>query len=114
MSINRIHKTRDFSVIDNAALRDKRLSYRARGILAMVLSHTDGFIDGYHSSSLWIAANGIEGRDAVRKALAELEQHGYRRVNKYKDAFGRFVTEVHWSESPGDGIPGPENPTSVG
>ena len=106
MSVNRIHKSKDFSQIANVALRDERLSYRARGILAMVLSHADGWV----ANSKWITASGKEGRDSVRNALLELEALGYRRVSRHQDKMGHWVTEIHWSEVPMPDPPKPENP----
>lgn len=64
---------RDFTQAGNSALRDRRLSRRARGLLAELLSHCDGF--GISIQSL--VAAGPEGRDAIRAALTELEEHGY-------------------------------------
>lgn len=63
---------RGFTLILNDAIRDKRLSWRAKGILAGCLS----FSDRKFSKQL-IIDNGTEGRDAVIAALKELRQFGY-------------------------------------
>ncbi len=63
---------RHFTQIYNGALRDKRLSRRARGMLAELLTHSDGF--GITVANLVTVH---EGRDAVTGALKELERYGY-------------------------------------
>lgn len=103
MTINRIHKTEQFVQIPNATMRDDRLSFRARGILAMVLTNSDGFDDTFPSTSLWIASKGREGRDAVRKALNELEACGYRKHIKRRNEAGQWTTETHWYDTPQNG-----------
>jgi len=72
-----------FTQIFNAALRDKRLSWRARGVLAGLLTHSDGFgitieqlaKGGTHGPQAGLKLG--EGRDAIRSALGELETFGY-------------------------------------
>lgn len=61
-----------FTQVPNAWLRDERLSYRARGILAMVLSHRAGW--AVNTADM---TTDREGRDAVRSAVSELERAGY-------------------------------------
>lgn len=62
-----------FTMILNEAIRDSRLSWRAKGILAGCLSHNNGF----KFNKTWIMSHGTEGRDAVTAALAELREFGY-------------------------------------
>ena len=62
-----------FTMILNEAIRDERLSWRAKGILAGCLSHASGF----KFNKAWIMKHGTEGRDAVTAALAELREFGY-------------------------------------
>lgn len=75
MNINRVEGV-PFTQIANTALRDTRLSFRARGILAMVLSHSGE----WKAPARWIVQQGTEGRDAIQKALNELTEYGYRTV----------------------------------
>lgn len=72
---------RQFTQIFNGALRDRNLTRRARGLLAELLTHTDGF--GITIQSL---VTEHEGRDAVAGALKELEDHGYLQRIRGKDA----------------------------
>jgi hypothetical protein len=64
-----------FTMLSNVALRDARLSYRARGILAAALSHSDGF----DLTRRWLDGHGTEGRDAITVAIGELRALGYVR-----------------------------------
>lgn len=62
-----------FTQIPNAWLRDSRMSYKARGLLAELLSHAVGFVVSIDR----IARSGKDGRDAVASAIKELETFGY-------------------------------------
>jgi hypothetical protein len=70
-----------FLIIRNDVVRDKRLSYRARGLLAAMLSHPDN----WEFNREWLAdQSATEGVSAIRTALKELERFGYlvrRRIN---------------------------------
>ena len=79
-----------FTQVFNAAVRDKRLSRRARGLMVEILSHSDGF----EISEAALLANGPEGRDAIRKALRELETCGYLRRVQGRGTAGKFVGTV--------------------
>jgi hypothetical protein len=98
-SILRKRLTRGWTGVPNATLRDRRISYRATGVLAYLLSMDDGW-----SMDARILAEGKEGegRDAILTALRELRQAGYVHHTKRRTDAGRFVTEVEVSDVPVD------------
>lgn len=73
----------NFTQISNDLIRNPNLSYKARGILILLLSNRDGwksFIDslsGKFSSS--------DGRASVESGLKELETHGFLDKKVFKD-----------------------------
>jgi hypothetical protein len=96
-------------------VRDKRLSYRARGVLLRLLSNADGF----SMTSIDLAEEGIEGRDAIRKALAELESAKYMVKIREQTEKGFWVTKTYIFDAPQNDaedenqshLPKPEKPT---
>lgn len=97
-----------FTQVPNAWIRDERLSYRARGVLAALLSHTEGF----EVSENGLAARGGEGRDAIRKALAELRDHGYLTVVQGRSANGK-LGQITWTITSPSDAPVAEKPLAV-
>lgn len=98
-----------FTQISNAALRDPRLSFKARGILAWLASHQDG----YGCSVAAIEAHSEkDGREAIRSALRELEEYGYLSMHQTRDPeTGRVgPSDYLVSDIPSTGDPLTENP----
>jgi hypothetical protein len=83
-------------VIDQAVIRNRNLTYRARGVLAVLLSMPDN----WSVTSEWLTAMGTEGRDAIRHALNELEDAGHMVRHKAQDAQGRWYTRWVVYEDP--------------
>jgi hypothetical protein len=107
VSVYRVNKTRDFTVMGNTHLRDKNLSLKAVGLLSKMLS----FNDGWQFSTRGLAALCKEGPDAILSALKELEENGYLVRHRGRDDKGRMVsTEFDIYEMPQAGLPHRDNP----
>lgn len=108
LSINRVPEV-PFAQIANAALRDRRLSFKARGVLAMVLSN----VGEWQATAEWIEDQSEpDGRHAVQSALNELSEHGYRAVRREQLPDGRIATIVDWFHEPQ--VPRPTENPSIG
>ncbi|MEY9967620.1 hypothetical protein ABIA33_005693 [Streptacidiphilus sp. MAP12-16] len=95
----RIHRTahaRHFTVLPNALLQDRRLSYTARGLLGDLLTRPDG----WREDGRQMADRSPQGRLAVSRALRELTQAGYYRVDKVRQPDGTFISEAHVWDTP--------------
>lgn len=73
MIVRPVKRDNPYAQIDNRPLRDKRLSWRARGILAYLLSQSNE----WKVMTANLVNQGTEGRDAVRAAFKELASLGY-------------------------------------
>lgn len=78
MSVIRVEKTKDYSVIGNYHLRDKQLSLKAKGLMSVMLS----LPDDWDYSIAGLSAICKENLTAIKSALAELKQAGYLQVIK--------------------------------
>ena len=77
-----------YSIMRNETVRDHALTYRARGLLAYLLSMPDDWV----TSSERLQGANTEGRDAIRSAIKELEAAGYMKCEKHQDERGRWST----------------------
>ncbi|MFG2910323.1 hypothetical protein ACGF13_35405 [Kitasatospora sp. NPDC048286] len=96
MQIHRSAHTRAFTVLPNGLLQDRRLSYTARGLLADLLSRPDG----WREDGRQMADSSPQGRGAVRRALKELKDAGYYRVDTVRLADGTVRSEAHVFDTP--------------
>lgn len=103
LSIQRVPPV-PFTQIANSALRDKRLSFKARGLLALVLSN----VGEWNATLNWLVAQSDhDGRAAVQAALNELTELGYRVVSKESRGHGDIQTVVTWHHVPNDAVSRP-------
>lgn len=80
-----------FTILANDLLRNDRLSLRARGLIALLLSYPDN----WRTSADNLAKVCVEGRDAIRATLAELEAAGYIKRRRAQDPVtGQWSTET--------------------
>lgn len=105
----RVQKTRDYTIMSNAHLKDRKLSLKAKGLLSVMLSLPDEWdysIDG-------LVAISMENETAIKSALKELKEHGYLVVTKARTDKGTYDYIYDVFERPGIEKPGVENPGVV-
>ena len=109
MAVFRVDKTRDYTVMSNHHLRDQGLSLKAKGLLSQILS----LPEGWDYTIAGLAKINREGKDAIRAAVAELEQAGYIQRRQTTGANGTFASnEYIVFEQPQTAAPLSENPTT--
>ncbi|MDH6111640.1 hypothetical protein P3T36_001956 [Kitasatospora sp. MAP12-15] len=108
MLVHRSAHARNFTVLPNGLLQDRRLSYTARGLLTDLLSRPDGWREDGRA----MADSSPQGRGAIRKALKELTEAGYYRVVKRRMEDGRIRSEAHVFDTPQLEAPGVPRPAS--
>lgn len=97
-----------YAQIPNAWLRDSRLTLKAIGLLAQIMSHRPG----WNMSIRNLAANNKVGRDQISAALKELETHGYLVRTQERGENNKWGEAVYTTSDPLPEKPLPENPSS--
>lgn len=94
MSVIRVEKSKNYTIMSNTHLRDKELSLKAKGLLSVVLSLPDNW--DYSLSGLSSICK--ESITAIRSAINELRDMGYAKVEKlYPDkSVGRKQIEYSY------------------
>lgn len=96
--------TSGFMIVKTDFLRDKRLSAKAMGVLAFMLSCSDE----WDYSINGIAKCVSDGESAVRTAIKELEKYGYVRRERVKGKSGNLYNGVKYFIRPTS-----QNPSSA-
>ena len=97
MPVIRVQKTKNYTVMANYHLRDKRLSFKAKGLMSFMLS----LPEKWDYSITGLSMFGTDKIDSVRNALKELEKQGYVRVERVRDNKGMLRgTEYTVMEKP--------------
>ena len=86
MSIFRVEKNKNYTIISNYHLRDKNLSLRTIGLLSLILS----LPENWDYSQAGLAAICKDGEDSIRSGLKELEKHGYLERERERDESGKM------------------------
>lgn len=109
MSVFRVNKNKNYTVMSNYHLKDKNLSLKAKGLLSQMLSLPDDW--DYTVGGL--CAINKEGKDSIRTTLQELEKRGYLKRTLVRDEKGNFADQIYdIFEEPNADYPQSENPTS--
>lgn len=101
-------------MISNFVLNDLRLTWRAKGLWAFMMS----LPDDWDYSVRGLATRAKDGRDSVTSGLNELKKYGYLTVGYVRDDHGRIIdTEytiyenLSWpGPTPKRKFPDPRNP----
>ena len=95
----RVERNKNFTVMANYHLKDKRLSLKAKGLLSVMLSLPDDW--NYNMKGL--ARLSKDGIDSVRSTVNELERYGYVTRRRIRTETGQLAdTEYLVREYPPD------------
>ena len=86
MSVFRVERTHDYTVMSNHHLKNRALSLKAKGLLSLMLS----LPDDWDYTLQGLAHISLEKVDAIRKAITELENEGYITRTRERDEQGRL------------------------
>lgn len=115
MSVFRINKTSDYTVMSNYHLREKNMSLKAKGLLSIMLS----LPNDWDYSINGLATLSKDGKDSVMGALNELEEFGYLVRSRTINEKGQFlgydydIYENPYTENPNTVKPNTEKPTQL-
>ncbi len=108
VSVFRVERTRDYTVMSNHHLKNKVLSLKAKGLMSLILS----LPDDWDYTLQGLAQISLEKIDAIRRAVKELECEGYITRGRERDEQGKLRgTEYVIREQPMLDLPTLENPT---
>lgn len=117
MPVFRVEKTRDFTVMCNHHLRNRNMSLRAKGLLSLMLS----LPEEWDYTLKGLARISMEGVDAIRTVIRELEELGYLERHRKRNEKGQLkdieyiiherpVANEHESDKPIFDAPAPDAP----
>ncbi len=99
-TIFRVEKNREFVVMSNKFLREKEMSLKAKGLLALCLA----LPDDWNYSLNGLCAICKESQTSIRSALKELETFHYLQRNRMQNEKGHFIYEYVIYETPHSGF----------
>ncbi len=114
MAVFRVERTQNYTVMSNYHLRDKTISFKAKGLLSMMLS----LPENWDYTLAGLARISLEGKDAIRAAVVELEKAGYVTRSRVRNEKGHLQGTEYvirerpvFSAQPALEEPASENPT---
>ena len=112
MSVIRVEKNNNYTMMNNHHFRNRSLSLKAKGVMSLMLS----LPDDWDYTIKGLATLSKDGVDSVRSALKELEEQGYLTMKRVRNERGHLTSteyvlqEIPNSEKPISGKPISENP----
>ena len=114
MAVFRVERTSNYTVMSNYHLRDKTISFKAKGLLSMMLS----LPEDWDYTLAGLTRISLEGKDAIRAAVVELEKAGYVTRSRVRNEKGHLQGTEYvirerpvFSAQPALEEPASENPT---
>ena len=119
-TITRRKYDRDFTIVSNEFLKDARLSWKAKGIIAYVAMLPDDWVLNMRD----LTNRATDGRDSLYSGIKELEMCGYCAKTMRRNPDGTIagyayeicdkpVFDQPFTENPVTDAPQPENPDTV-
>ena len=96
MSVFRVEKNNNYTVMANYHLRDKELSFKAKGLLSYMLS----LPEDWDYSLNGLARVSKEGIKAIKNIITELKEKGYLKINRLRKENGQYQYEYLIREIP--------------
>lgn len=101
MAVFRVNKNKNYTVMSNYHLKDANMSFKAKGLLSMMLS----LPDDWDYSIKGIVSISKENKTSIQSALKELEEYKYLKRTKKQNEKGQFeyiydIYEKPWTENP--------------
>lgn len=87
MSVIRVHKTSNFTVMSNYHFKEKKMSIKAKGMLSLMLS----LPEDWDYTVAGLVSLSSDGKDSVNSALKELENFGYLTRTRMTNSKGQFA-----------------------
>jgi hypothetical protein len=106
-TIHRVKRKNHYTPIPNGLLRDRRICFQSRAILAMMLTMPEDWVT-YVDILLEFGkeGKGKDGELSVRKCLKELQEVGYLERTRVRGENGRFDSVLWvWKDEPDSGFP---------
>ena len=114
MSVFKIEKNKDYTIMSNYHLRDRELSYKAKGLLSFMLS----LPEDWDYSLNGLCAISKESKDGIISILKELQEHHYIEIEKVRGDKGYFeynylIYEIPHFKNVEKNNPGMETTTQI-
>lgn len=124
MTVFRVHKNENYTVLANYHFKEKEMTLKAKGLLSLMLS----LPESWDYSAVGLVKLSKDGKDSVNAALKELEKFGYLKRTQVFNSNGTFggynyeifekpntdtETEKPSTEKPFTEKPSTENPTQL-
>ena len=114
MAVFRVERTQNYTVMSNYHLRDKTISFKAKGLLSLMLS----LPEDWDYTLAGLTRISLEGKDAIRAAVVELEKAGYVTRSRVRNEKGHLQGTEYvirerpvFAAQPALEEPASENPT---